>query len=210
MQKELRFLFSTILTMLFLLLIQLSVTEIYQTDAGTDGDNSEEKNDNDDEDFEDENSIQICCTWGENLEDGILTYNIDNDDTSKGQQDVVHDAVEQWDMKIELLELDEISSKKKSDISFEFSSNNDEPTEGEGIGGQTTTIFDRYGFIKNAKISINEVVQGYEFDAATIGEIAKHEMGHALGLGHANFDGNLMAAKINDGTETVQTVRLML
>jgi hypothetical protein len=118
MQKELRFLFSTILTMLFLLLIQLSVTEIYQTDAGTDGDNSEEKNDNDDEDFEDENSIQICCTWGENLEDGILTYNIDNDDTSKGQQDVVHDAVEQWDMKIELLELDEISGKKKSDIKF--------------------------------------------------------------------------------------------
>jgi hypothetical protein len=28
-------------------------------------------------------------------------------------------------------------------------------------------------------------------------------MGHALGLGHANFDGNLMAEKINDGTERV-------
>jgi hypothetical protein len=28
-------------------------------------------------------------------------------------------------------------------------------------------------------------------------------MGHALGLGHANFDGNLMAEKVNDGTENV-------
>jgi hypothetical protein len=28
-------------------------------------------------------------------------------------------------------------------------------------------------------------------------------MGHALGLGHANFDGNLMAEKVNDGTQNV-------
>ena len=28
-------------------------------------------------------------------------------------------------------------------------------------------------------------------------------MGHALGLGHANFDGNLMAEMVNDGTATV-------
>jgi hypothetical protein len=28
-------------------------------------------------------------------------------------------------------------------------------------------------------------------------------MGHALGLGHANFDGNLMSEKVNDGTENV-------
>lgn len=31
----------------------------------------------------------------------------------------------------------------------------------------------------------------------------KHEMSHVLGLGHANFDGNLMTEKINDGTWTV-------
>ena len=28
-------------------------------------------------------------------------------------------------------------------------------------------------------------------------------MGHVLGLGHANFDGNLMAEKVNDGTEDI-------
>ena len=28
-------------------------------------------------------------------------------------------------------------------------------------------------------------------------------MGHALGLGHENFDGNLMAEMVNDGTEAI-------
>ena len=31
----------------------------------------------------------------------------------------------------------------------------------------------------------------------------KTRAGHTLGLGHANFDGNLMAETVNDGTATV-------
>jgi predicted Zn-dependent protease len=34
-------------------------------------------------------------------------------------------------------------------------------------------------------------------------QIAKHEIGHVLGLGHANFDRNLMAAQDNRGTGSV-------
>jgi hypothetical protein len=49
----------------------------------------------------------------------------------------------------------------------------------------------------------NDNDNDYEFDTKTIGQIAKHEMGHALGLGHANFDANLMAEKVNDGTAFV-------
>ena len=41
-----------------------------------------------------------------------------------------------------------------------------------------------------------------------IQRIVEHEMGHALGLGHANFDGNLMAEKVNDGTEKSLNVKL--
>lgn len=42
-----------------------------------------------------------------------------------------------------------------------------------------------------------------EFDISIIGQVAKQVTGHALGLGHANFDGNLMAETVNDGTATV-------
>jgi hypothetical protein len=65
------------------------------------------------------------------------------------------------------------------------------------------TTFYGDGFIGKVEITINKKVQGYEFDTKTIGQIAKHEMGHALGLGHANFDANLMAEKVNDGTAFV-------
>jgi hypothetical protein len=47
-----------------------------------------------------------------------------------------------------------------------------------------------------------------EFDISIIGQIAKQETGHALGLGQANFDGSLMAETVNDGTSL--NVRLTL
>jgi hypothetical protein len=100
---------------------------------------------------------------------------------------------------IEPLKLEQESSKKASDITIEFEDDNDD----EEIAGQTITIANAYGFLVNAQITIYEGVQEHEFDATTIGQVAKHEMGHALGLGHANFDGNLMAEMVNYGTATV-------
>src|SRR5215475_4572715 len=80
------------------------------------GDEDEDE-DEDDEDFEEQNSIQICCAWGNDLSDGILTYHIDDgDDSSENQQQAVRNAIEEWDAKIEPLDFDEASSKKKSDI----------------------------------------------------------------------------------------------
>ena len=43
-----------------------------------------------------------------------------------------------------------------------------------------------------------------------MGQVAKQETGHTLGLGHGNFDGNLMAETANNGTATVPNVRLTL
>src|SRR4030095_9131917 len=80
---------------------------------------------------------------------------------------------------------------------------NEETEDGEEIAGRTVTTFDQNGFLDNARITISKSVQDYDFDTAALEQIAKHEMGHALGLGHANFDGNLMAERVNEGTATV-------
>jgi Matrixin len=200
----------TVLFGLLLLSIVISsspLVSIHTVDASTDSDFFEdfeeedfEEEDFEEEDFEEENSIQICCTWGSSLEDGSLTYHIDDDDDmSEEQQQAVRNAVHEWDTKIEPLELEEESSKKISDITIELGDDND----GEELAGQTITISNGYGFLVNAQITIYKGVQEYEFDTATIGQVAKHEMGHALGLGHANFDGNLMAEMVNYGTATV-------
>jgi Matrixin len=155
--------------------------------------------DNDNEDFEDQNLIQVCCAWGGELQDGILTYKIDENDISDKEKAAVQGAVEEWDTKIDRLELEE--APDNSDITVEFADGNDDDKEKEeDIAGMTMTTFYENGFIEKAKITINKKVQGYEFDAKTIGQIAKHEMGHALGLGHANFDNNLMAERVNHGT----------
>jgi predicted Zn-dependent protease len=52
-------------------------------------------------------------------------------------------------------------------------------------------------------MTISKSAFGTDFDTKTVEQIAKHEMGHALGLGHANFEGNLMTELVNDGTETI-------
>ena len=194
--------FITILLFGILLLIPSLFTPglFYPAVASTDDD--EDNDEYFDEDFEDGNAIQICCAWGIDLQDGKLTYHIDA--SSKDQQNAVSKAIEEWDTKIESLDLERVTRITQSaDIRIEFQDESEETVEGEEIAGRTVTTFDQNGFLDNAQITISKSLQDYEFDTATIEQVAKHEMGHALGLGHANFDGNLMAERVNEGTETV-------
>ncbi|MDQ3719053.1 MAG: hypothetical protein M3311_07875, partial [Thermoproteota archaeon] len=85
--------------------------------AGDDKENEEDVSG--DDDFEEENSIQICCAWGEKLADGSLTYKISGSDSDI--QQAVRTAIEDWDYNIIGLELEEINKKKKeADIEVTF------------------------------------------------------------------------------------------
>lgn len=156
------------------------------------------------EDFEEQNSIQICCAWGYNLVDGILTYYIDKEGSNEQQQDEARDAVQEWDRNIEALELEETSNKKNGDILIEFQERYEGYDKQKGlVAGESINTFDTSGFIHKVRIIVYKAVSDLKFDEGIVERIVKHEMGHALGLGHANFDGNLMAEKIDDGTRKV-------
>ena len=177
------------------LFITLECSHILQT-AVAGSDEEDEDGSGDDDDFEEANSIQICCAWGEKLVDGSLTYKISGSDSDILQ--AVRTAIEDWDYKIIGLELDEINKKKKeADIEVTFED------DGEEIAGQTVNNFNGFGFIDYVEMTISKSAFGTDFDTKTVEQIAKHEMGHALGLGHANFEGNLMTELVNDGTETI-------
>jgi len=186
---------SVVLLGSLFLLIALESSGSFQIASGDHDDENEEDVSSDD-DFEEENSIQICCAWGEKLTDGSLTYKISGSDSDIVQ--AVRTAIEDWDYKIIGLELDEINKKKKeADIEVSFEK------DGEEIAGQTVNNFNGFGLIDNAEMTISKNAFGRDFDTKTIEQIAKHEMGHALGLGHANFGGNLMTVLVNDGTGTI-------
>ena len=165
------------------------------------------------EDFEENSLIRICCTWGKDLSDGILTYSIEgNVDSDK--EEAVQNAIRDWDNKIDSIRFEEVSSAMKNnnnrpDIQIRFIDNGDQfEDEGPETAGNTKTRLDKSGFIDYNIITIAEGGLGKTFNIETIETIAKHEIGHALGLGHANFGSNLMTTKIESAAQVISSCEL--
>jgi hypothetical protein len=163
------------------------------------------------QDFAGRHVISICCTWGEELADGELTFMIRDDDDSNNQDsegtlnrysntiknEAVYDAIEEWDLRIEGLTFREVQNRYDADIEIRFK-------EGESnVAGLTRNFYDRYGLITKSFVTIYDRGFLFAFNKDQIEQIAKHEIGHVLGLGHANFDDSLMATRVHHGSSTI-------
>jgi predicted Zn-dependent protease len=159
------------------------------------------------------NLIKICCTWGEELADGELTFMIRDEgyntnqesvnyqsmDSSTSKNNAVRDAVKEWDLKINGLTFREVQNRYDADIEIRFRESGGE------AAGLTRNLFDRFGLITKSFINIYEREFPFGFGEDQIEQIAKHEIGHALGLGHANFNDSLMSTHVHYGTGTIST-----
>ncbi|MBA3749482.1 MAG: matrixin family metalloprotease [Nitrosopumilus sp.] len=76
------------------------------------------------------------------------------------------------------------------------------------VAGKTVNYFDNYGFIRKSIITISEEAYNYEFSPAQIEQVTKHEIGHTLGLGHANFNGNLMTERVDTGSGMISSCEI--
>lgn len=138
---------------------------------------------------EDQNILQICCTWGDNLKDGVLTFHTNNNEIFK-MNNLVKNSFDQWALKLENLKFLEVQDASSADVLISFEH------KGEQTVGQTTNVLDDEGFIKRVKVRISVNFDEEQIEEDTLNLVLKHEIGHVLGLGHSNFH-DLMNAIVN-------------
>lgn len=202
------------LSIVALVLLLVLISEITISDSET-SDSDRYFNDYDMNSWQEpsKNLIKICCTWGEELVDGELTFMIRDEgdntnqesvnyqgmDSSTPKNNAVRNAIEEWDLKINGLAFREVQNRYDADIEIRF-----RESEGEAAG-LTRNLFDRFGLITKSFITIYEREFLFGFGEDQIEQIAKHEIGHALGLGHANFNDSLMSTHVHYGTGEIST-----
>jgi hypothetical protein len=137
--------------------------------------------------------LALCCAWGRSLDDANLTYSVSSPDPASSQ--VIRNAVEEWDGDLPTLTLTEVPVGSPADITIRFT-----PADGR-TEGQAVTSFTRRGLISKVEITIQGALA--PANSGGLGQIAKHEFGHALGLGHTNYEGNLMSPAVSPDPQPV-------
>lgn len=138
---------------------------------------------------ENQNILQVCCTWGNGLDDGVLTFHTNNSDHF-ATDSVVKNSFDQWSSKLGKVKFLEVQNASSADVSISFED------KGEKTVGQTTNVLNDKGFIKRVNIRISVNFNEVRIGEDTLNLVLTHEIGHALGLGHSNFH-DLMNPVVN-------------
>ncbi len=138
-------------------------------------------------------NIDICCTWGDSINDGELTFSIKDGGSDLAK--IVKRAINDWEKSLgELIQFKYIKNEENSkpDIKIYFKKD-----KGQKVG-ESVTYFDTAGSIDHVEISISKKSDGRTLDPSVLDHIAKHEFGHALGLGHAHFPHSIMYPDVDE------------
>ena len=141
-------------------------------------------------------AIGICCAWGNRLSDGVLTYSlVGNDPTALS---IIRSTLQEWDEAFTDLTFEEVPvnarrKSSKADIAIVYGPGTADGGESHTSGAQglTTTYLNNRRMITRVEIGVDGGPS--PVNAGAVEQISKHEIGHALGLGHANWDGDLMS-----------------
>ena len=151
-------------------------------------------------------SIELCCTWDKQISDGILKFKLVN--MQEKQRNEVREAFDSWNKHLTTLRLVETySGDKKAEIIVTFGDIDNgnakqlvKKADAGQTAGQSVNNLDQSGYITNAKIILSDKIFDRESDSDTLYTVVLHEIGHVLGLGHANFD-DLMNPLVNNMDE---------
>lgn len=126
-----------------------------------------------------------------------MTYNIESQDKSHLQ--VVREVIDEWDRSLEMLELSEVH--QGADVIVQFAKSDNSNEDNYPRAAKTSSKLDDNGLVEHVTIVIfTEII---ESDSQVLKQLVRHELGHAFGLGHANFKGDLMSPLVFDQSANI-------